>query len=162
MEPIPIQHLQGIVDILLVEDNPQDAELTIRALKQHHLANHLVWVKNGAEALELIFGPSEDPTAPINHTPKVVLLDLKLPKVDGHAVLQRLKSDSRTISIPVVILTSSGEEADLLKASQTGSNSYIVKPVEFEDFVKAVQQLGMYWLLLNQSPTLNPTSPNHG
>lgn len=146
-------NLPGVVEILLVEDNPSDAELTIRALERNHLANRLVWVKDGAEALDLIFGPSADPETPINHVPKVILLDLKLPKVDGHEVLQRLKSDPRTRMIPVVVLTSSREEADVLRAYKAGTNSFLVKPVDFDSFIEAVRQLGLYWLLLNQPPT---------
>ncbi len=144
--------LPGVVEILLVEDNPTDAELTIRALDQNHLSNRLVWVKDGAEALDLIFGPSADLDTPINNVPKLILLDLKLPKVDGHEVLARLKSDPRTRAIPVVVLTSSREEADLFRAYETGTNSFIVKPVDFDSFIEAVRQLGLYWLLLNQSP----------
>jgi two-component system response regulator len=121
-------------------------------LTRHNLANHFVWVRDGAEALDLIFGSSADPAAPINRAPKLVLLDLKLPKVDGHEVLRRLKSDPRTRTIPVVVLTSSREEADLLRAYETGTNSFVVKPVDFDSFAEAVRQLGLYWLLLNQAP----------
>jgi CheY-like chemotaxis protein len=153
------------LEILLVEDNPHDAELTMRALKQSRLANQIHWVKDGAEALDLIFGRGGH-AAPINHIPKLVLLDLKLPRVDGHEVLQRLKSDPRTRSIPVVVMTSSREEADLELAYQTGANSFIVKPVDFDKFGEAVRQLGFYWLLLNQIPaglqTAAPPSPGTG
>ena len=145
-------HQSGAVEILLVEDNPRDAELAQRALKMHNLANHLVWVKDGAEALDLIFGASGDPTAPLNHPPRVILLDLKLPKVDGHEVLRRLKEDPRTRVIPVVVLTSSREEIDIVRSYELGVNSYIVKPVDFDNFAQAVHQLGLYWLLLNQPP----------
>jgi CheY-like chemotaxis protein len=148
------------IDILLVEDNPQDAELTLRALRKRNLANHVTWAKDGAEALELIFGPSEDPTAPLACFPQLILLDLKLPKVDGHEVLRRLKSDPRTRAIPVVMLTSSREEADVERSYKMGVNSYIVKPVEFEAFVEAVTQVGMYWVLLNQPP--DSRFPNGG
>jgi two-component system response regulator len=153
----------GVVEILLVEDNPRDAELTLRALKRHNLANHLVWVKDGAEALDLVFGTSADSDAPISQAPKLILLDLKLPKVDGHDVLRRLKRDPRTRAIPVVVLTSSREETDLLRAYETGTNSFIVKPVDFDDFVDTVRQLGFYWLLLNQSPASAqpPSSSSH-
>ena len=140
------------IDILLVEDNPQDAELTLRVLRKRNLANHLTWVKDGAEAFEFIFGPSEGPAAPLACVPQLVLLDLKLPKVDGHEVLRRLKSDPRTRAIPVVMLTSSREEADIERSYEMGANSYIVKPVEFDAFVEAVTQVGMYWVLLNQPP----------
>ncbi len=140
------------VDILLVEDSPHDAELTQRALKNRRLANHLVWIQDGAAALDYIFGGSTDGSSELAHTPKVVLLDLKLPKVDGLEVLRRLKGDERTRTIPVVVLTSSREEQDVVKSYRLGVNSYIVKPVEFENFSEAVANLGMYWLLLNQRP----------
>jgi two-component system response regulator len=146
----------GAVEILLVEDNPRDAELTLRALRKHHLANQVVWVQDGVAALELIFGPSGEPGTLLNHTPKMVLLDLKLPKVDGHELLRRLKADARTRTIPVVVLTSSREEMDIERSYELGVNSYIVKPVEFDNFSEAVQQLGLYWLLLNQPPENRP------
>ena len=142
------------VEILLVEDNPQDLQLTQRALSKANLTNRIHVARDGAEALEFIMcdGPfadrkQEDP-------PKVILLDLKLPKVDGLEVLKRIKADPRTASIPVVVLTSSKEQNDVVESYQLGVNSYIVKPVNFERFVEAVQQLGMYWLLLNQPPKL--------
>ncbi len=140
------------VELLLVEDNPYDAELTQRALAKHNLANRLVWVQDGAAALDFIFGPSGDPAAPLAQPPRVILLDLKLPKVDGHQVLRRLKDDPRTRSIPVVVLTSSREEADVVRSYELGVNSYIVKPVDFDNFSEAVSQMGFYWLLLNQPP----------
>jgi len=140
------------VEILLVEDNPRDAELTLRVLKNHHLANHVRWVKDGAEALDYIFPTDSGPGQPANHVAKVILLDLKLPKVDGLEVLRRLQTDERTRMIPVVILTSSREERDVVKSYGLGVNSYIVKPVAFDNFAKAVAQLGQYWLLLNQPP----------
>jgi two-component system, response regulator len=148
------------VEILLVEDNPHDAELTLRALRQHQLTNQVVWAKNGAEALDLIFGDSDDPTLPISHSPRLILLDLNMPKIDGHEVLHRLKSDPRTRRIPVVVLTSSQEEADLARAYENGGNSYIVKPVDFDRFVEAVRQMGFYWLLLNQAPAGPPPPPS--
>jgi two-component system response regulator len=152
--------VHGVVEILLVEDNPSDAELTMRALAQHRLTNHLLWVKDGAEALDLIFGPNADSETPISTSPKLILLDLKLPKVDGHEVLERLKADPRTRAIPVVVLTSSREEGDLLRAYESGTNSFIVKPVDFDSFIEAVRQLGLYWLLLNQAPGAgNGSSP---
>lgn len=158
----PPSSASNIIEILLVEDNPHDADLTQRALRQNHLANQIVWVKDGAEALDLIFGPAHNPAAALNRPPKMILLDLKLPKVDGHEVLQRLKLDPRTRNIPVVVLTSSREEIDLHRAYQSGVNSYIVKPVDFENFTEAVRQLGLYWLLLNQSPAAGqPSSPAH-
>ena len=135
------------VDILLVEDNPQDAEMTIRALRKHHLANSIHHAKDGAEAVAFLFG--SDATA---RRPKVVLLDLKLPKVDGLEVLQKVKSNEATRTIPVVVLTSSKEERDMVESYRLGVNSFITKPVEFEKFMEAVQQLGLYWLLLNGLP----------
>lgn len=138
------------VEILLVEDNPHDAELALRALKKRNLSNHVAWVKDGAEAMDFIFGASTGGKA----APKVILLDLKLPKVDGLEVLRQLKGDERTKHIPVVVLTSSREEQDIVQSYQLGVNSYIVKPVDFENFSEAVAQLGLYWLLLNQPPKL--------
>ena len=137
------------VDILLVEDNPQDAEMTIRALKKHNLANSVHHAKDGAEALAYLFG---SPDTGGRRQPKVVLLDLKLPKVDGLEVLQRIKSDESTRTIPVVVLTSSKEERDMVESYRLGVNSFITKPVEFDKFMEAVQQLGLYWLLLNGLP----------
>ena len=133
------------VEILLVEDNPSDAELTLRALKQRNLANRVFLCKDGAEALDFF----ENGASPV---PRVVLLDLKLPKVDGLEVLQRLKHNPRTKSIPIVVLTSSREEPDIEKAYELGANSYIVKPVDFEAFARAVSDVGLYWLLLNHPP----------
>jgi CheY-like chemotaxis protein len=144
-------------DILLVEDNPHDAELARRALKKRNLTNRLVWVKDGAEALDYIFGAAADGLSAVVHTPRVILLDLKLPKVDGLEVLRRLKGEERSKAIPVVVLTSSCEEQDIVKSYHLGVNSYIVKPVDFENFSEAVAQLGMYWLLLNQPPPPTPT-----
>ncbi len=158
MSHLPTQ-LPPVVEILLVEDNPRDAELTQRALRQHRVINELVWVRDGAEALAYIFGASGDPTVPMSRVPRLILLDLKLPKVDGHEVLARLKADPRTKGIPVVILTSSREESDLHRAYQSGTNSYIVKPVDFDGFVEAVRQLGLYWMLLNQLPASLHLSP---
>jgi len=139
-------------DILLVEDSPHDAELAMRALKSRHLTNRVVWVKDGAEAINYLFG-SDSTAVPVPvHTPRVILLDLKLPKMDGREVLRRIKGDARTKLVPVVVLTSSREEQDIVESYKLGVNSYIVKPVEFENFSEAVAQLGMYWLLLNQPP----------
>lgn len=133
------------VEILLVEDNPNDAELTLRALKQRKLANQVHVCRDGAEAIEFFDGGA----GPV---PKVVLLDLKLPKMDGLEVLRRLKADHRTKAIPIVILTSSREEPDIERAYELGANSYIVKPVDFEAFARAVSEVGLYWLLLNHPP----------
>ena len=136
-----------IVEILLVEDNPNDVELTLHAFRRHNLANRVRVVRDGAEALEFLLPPDGKPP---NGTPKVILLDLKLPKVTGLEVLKRLKSDPRTRSIPVVVVTSSREDRDVQEAYHLGVNSYVTKPVDFEQFTTAMQQLGMYWLLLNQ------------
>jgi CheY-like chemotaxis protein len=140
------------VEILLVEDNPNDAELTLRALKKNNLANRVMHAKDGAEALEFIFGTGAFAGRSVEKTPKVIMLDLKLPKVNGIEVLERIKGDERTKNIPVVVLTSSREDSDLTRCYELGVNSYIVKPVEFENFVKAISDLGFYWLLLNQIP----------
>lgn len=140
------------VEILLVEDNPRDAELALRELKKRNLANKLLWVKDGAAALEFIFGPEPRAGAGLNCHPKVILLDLKLPKVDGLEVLRRFKSDPAAKTIPVVVLTSSRQEPDIVRSYELGVNSYIVKPVNFDKFSAAVAQLGLYWLLLNQPP----------
>jgi CheY-like chemotaxis protein len=138
------------VEILLVEDNPSDLELALHALRKHNLANNIQVARDGAEALNLIFGADDGESAVIDPAPRVILLDLKLPKVDGLEVLEKLKNDPRTHNIPVVILTSSREEKDIIQSYRLGVNSYIVKPVDFEQFIDAVQQLGLYWLLLNQ------------
>ena len=140
------------VDILLVEDNPQDAELTIRALKKHNLANRLITVEDGAEALDFIFCRGKYATRNNGQSPKVVLLDLKLPKVSGLDVLRALKQDEKTRAIPVVIVTSSREDPDIKTAYALGANSYVVKPVDFDAFAESVSSLGLYWLLVNQPP----------
>ncbi len=140
------------VEILLVEDSPTDAELTIRALKERKLANSLVLVRDGAEALDFVFGGGRYSGRSTEKQPRVILLDLKLPKVDGFEVLRRLKADERTKAIPVVVLTSSTEERDVVESYKLGVNSYINKPVDFDKFVDAVAELGLYWLLLNKSP----------
>jgi two-component system response regulator len=144
-----------VVEILLVEDNPGDAEMTIRALHKSHIANHLIHLEDGADALDFIFctGAFTGRSA-IN--PKVILLDLKMPKIGGMEVLRRVKSDERTNTIPVVVLTSSAEDPDIQKCYKLGANSYIVKPVAFDNFVKAVSDLGFYWILLNQAPKDGP------
>jgi two-component system response regulator len=140
------------VEILLVEDNPNDVELTLRALQKHHLANKVYVVENGEEALEFLFATGKYSDRVDTPLPKVVLLDLKLPKVDGIQVLTKIKSEERTRLLPVVVLTSSHEERDVINSYNLGVNSYIVKPVEFESFIKAVADLGFYWLLLNKQP----------
>lgn len=140
------------LEILLVEDNPADAELTLRALKKRHLANHLVHVSDGQAALDFIFGTGPHAGRDTGEKPRVVLLDLKLPKVDGIEVLRQIRADARTKLLPVVVLTSSREDRDVVETYQLGANSYIVKPVDFEKFSEAVSSLGMYWLLLNEPP----------
>jgi CheY-like chemotaxis protein len=138
------------IEILLVEDNPNDVELTLRALKKNNLTNPIQVVRDGEEALEFIFGEGQFNGRDVNHHPKVILLDLKLPKVDGLEVLKRIKADPRTRMIPVVVLTSSREERDIIESYKLGVNSYIRKPVDFEQFTEAVRTLGLYWLLLNE------------
>ena len=140
------------VEVLLVEDNPSDAELTMRALKKRNLANRLFHVKDGAEAIDFLFAQGKFAGRRVENGPKVVLLDLKLPKVDGIEVLRRIKSDDRTKIIPVVVMTSSREDRDLVDCYKLGVNGYVVKPVEFEDFARAVSELGCYWLLINETP----------
>lgn len=140
------------IDIILVEDNTADAELTIRALKKNGIANSLIHLKDGEEALDYIFCRGAYEKRSISDIPKLILLDIKMPKVDGIEVLRKIKSDKRTKIIPVVLLTSSKEEKDIVESYHLGVNSYIVKPVEFDGFVKAVSDLGLYWLLLNQLP----------
>lgn len=144
--------LDKVIDILLVEDSQSDAEMTIRALNKHHISNNLTHLKDGALALDFLFGTGIYTGRNINNKPKVILLDLKMPKVNGLQVLQRIKNDDITRDIPVVILTSSKEHPDVERCYKMGVNSYIVKPVEFSNFMKAIDDLGMYWLGLNQSP----------
>ncbi|MBK9091067.1 MAG: response regulator [Holophagales bacterium] len=138
---------QNSSDVLLVEDNPDDVELTLRALRRAHVVNSVRVVRDGAEALELLFGGEPRPALP-----RVVLLDLKLPRVNGLEVLERIRREESTRTLPVVVLTSSREEPDVKRAYELGANSYIVKPVEFEKFVAAVGEVGLYWLVLNQPP----------
>jgi CheY-like chemotaxis protein len=143
---------QNEIEILLVEDNPYDAELALRSLKNNHLANRVIVVRDGEEALDFIFARGAFSDRRVEDIPRVILLDLKLPKVDGLEVLKAVKNDPRTRFIPVVVLTSSKEEKDIVESYQLGANSYIVKPVDFDKFIEAVNSLGLYWLLLNQSP----------
>lgn len=141
------------VDILLVEDNITDAELTIRELKKHNMANNLFHVRNGEEALDFIFATGQyAATRNIQYPPKVILLDIQMPKVNGIEVLAKIRSNERTRVTPVVILTSSKENPDIQKCYDLGANSYIVKPVNFEGFAQSIKNLGFYWLLLNQPP----------
>lgn len=144
--------LNDAVEILLVEDTPADAELTIRALKKNCLVNNLVWVKDGAEALDFLFATGAYSGRDVAHQPRVVLLDLRLPRVSGIEVLRRIKADERTQAIPVVVLTSSKEDVDVDECYHLGVNSYITKPVAFDEFVNVVGELGLYWLLLNKIP----------
>ena len=150
------------VEILLVEDNPSDVELTIHVLKKHNLANKIEVVRDGAEALEFLFGADGSSWANTLYPARLILLDLKLPKVNGSEVLARIKQDRRTKSIPVVMLTSSREDRDLYLCYELGVNSYIVKPVDFRQFSETVRQLGMYWLLLNERPNGLPAGAELG
>ncbi len=139
------------VEILLVEDNHTDAELTVRALKKHKLANSVTWLKDGAQALDFLF--SMGPYAGHERqNPRLILLDLKLPKIDGIEVLRRVKADAQTRRVPVVVLTSSAEERDIVDSYELGVNSYIVKPVDFEQFSETVAKAGLYWMLVNKPP----------
>jgi CheY-like chemotaxis protein len=140
------------VEILLVEDNPNDVELTLRALKKHNLTNQVQVVTDGVQALDYLFGTGAFAGSKHPVPPKVVFLDLKLPKVNGREVLRRMKADPNTRMIPVVVLTSSKEESDIVESYKLGVNSYVVKPLDFEKFVGVVSELGLYWVLLNQAP----------
>ncbi len=142
------------VEILYVEDNPNDIELTLHAFQKNNIVNQIHVVRDGAEALDYLFGTGAYAARDLNARPKVILLDLKLPKVDGLDVLRRIKSDARTKTLPVVVLTSSREERDIVESYNLGVNSYIIKPVDFEQFTVAISQLGLYWLLLNEPPPL--------
>jgi two-component system, response regulator len=137
------------VEILLVEDNPRDAELTIRALKKKNLANNLFHVEDGVDALDFLFARGKYSGRDANDTPKVVLLDLKLPRINGLEVLSAIKGDDRTRGIPVVIVTSSSEDPDVKTAYQLGANSYVLKPVQFDSFMEAMVKVGIYWLMVN-------------
>ena len=138
--------------ILLVEDNPDDEALTMRAFKKSHLANDIIVARDGVEAIDYVFGTGTYEGRDINDKPHLILLDLKLPRLDGMDVLKRIRSDERVSMIPIVVLTSSREQEDLMRSYSLGANSYIRKPVDFNQFVQAVQQLGLYWLVLNESP----------
>jgi CheY-like chemotaxis protein len=140
--------------ILLVEDNPDDEALAIRALRRNHISNEIVVARDGVEALDYLFGTGVHSGRDISIKPTVILLDLKLPRIDGIEVLRRLRADKRTSLLPVVILTTSSEEQDIFKSYSLGCNSYIRKPVDFIQFTEAVRQLGMYWLLMNEVPSL--------
>ncbi|HEX9047590.1 MAG TPA: response regulator [Verrucomicrobiae bacterium] len=142
------------VEILLVEDNPDDMDMTLRALRKANLANHVEVARDGVEAMDFLFCEGKHSSRSIEHNPRLVLLDLKLPRVDGLEVLRRIKGDPRTRTIPVVVLTSSKEQKDVVASYHLGVNSYIVKPVNFEGFAAAVQELGLYWMLLNLPPKM--------
>lgn len=142
--------------ILLVEDNPDDEELTIMALKQNNILNEVVVARDGVEALEFLFGNGPDSSSQRRVLPAIILLDLKLPRVDGLEVLKRIRGEERTRMLPVVILTSSREESDIIESYSLGCNSYVRKPVDFAQFVEATRQLGLYWLLLNEGPPVKP------
>jgi two-component system response regulator len=141
------------IEILLIEDNPHEAELAIRSLKKHHLANRLIHIDDGAEAVDFLFcrGKYEDTKGRV--APKLILLDLKLPKVSGHEILKQIRADEQLKAVPVVVLTSSNEESDILESYKLGVNSYIVKPVNFESFSKSIAEMGMYWMVLNKIPS---------
>jgi len=145
------------IEVLLVEDNPNDEELTLYALRKNNIANQIQVARDGAEALEYLFCTGAFADRQPNNLPKIILLDLKLPKVDGLEVLEKIRADARTRTIPVVVLTSSQEERDIVESYQLGVNSYIVKPVDFEQFNEAVRHMGLYWILLNKTPFYKST-----
>ncbi len=140
------------IDILLAEDDAKDAELTQRALRRHNLGNRLIWVKDGEEALDFLYCRGAYSGRDASHGPKLVLLDIKMPKVDGIEVLKQVKADARTRAVPVVVMTSSNEERDVLESYRLGANSYIVKPVDFAAFLEVVAKIGLYWVLTNRVP----------
>jgi len=141
--------------ILLVEDNPDDIELLMRALRKNNIANNIAVTRDGAEALDYLFGGSKYADRDTSITPRIILLDLKMPKLNGLQVLERIRADERTALTPVIILTSSKEEQDLISGYKSGANSYVRKPVDFNEFVDAVRQIGLYWLLINEAPNQN-------
>ncbi|GMU91820.1 MAG: two-component system response regulator [Candidatus Hydrogenedentota bacterium] len=143
---------EAAVEILFVEDNPTNVELTLRALRKNNLANHVVVVRDGAEAIDFLYAQGTYSHRDVNQRPRLVLLDIRLPKISGLEVARRLKGDERMKSIPVVMLTSSTEERDVVESYEIGVNSFIVKPVEFDKFVQAVSELGFYWMLMNKVP----------
>lgn len=140
------------IEILLAEDSPKDAEMTQRALRKHNLGNRLVWVRDGAEALDFLYCRGAYADRDLARPPKLVLLDLKMPRVDGIEVLRHIKADERTRVIPVVVMTSSNEERDVTESYRLGANSYIVKPIEFGSFLEVVAKIGLYWVLTNRVP----------
>lgn len=144
--------VNSAVQILLVEDNPSDAEMTIRALKKSNIANIIIHLNDGVEALDFIYGNGAFAGRDLSLQPRLILLDLKMPRIDGMEVLERLKGDEKTKSIPIVVLTSSNEDPDIERCYQLGVNSYIVKPVGFDNFSKIIGELGFYWMLINKSP----------
>lgn len=146
------------IELLLVEDNPEDAEVTMRTLSKEGVANKVVWIKDGAEALDFLFCRGAWKDRDPNHIPRVILLDLKLPKVSGLEVLQQVRTDPRTRMIPVVVLTSSTQDEDIVRSYQLGVNSYVSKPVTFEQFARVVAHLGMYWMLINKAPPAGAAS----
>jgi CheY-like chemotaxis protein len=137
--------------ILLVEDNPDDEALTLRALQKNNIGNEVIVVRDGIEALDFLFAEGSFAERDISHQPEVILLDLQLPKLDGHAVLKKIRADERTHLIPVVILTTSNEDQDIVTSYANGANSFIRKPVDFNQFMEAIKQLGMYWLVMNET-----------
>jgi two-component system response regulator len=143
------------VEILIVEDNTNDAELAMMALKEERLANNIVWLKDGAEALDFIFAEGEYAWREIDNQPKLILLDLKMPKVGGIDVLKRIRGEEKTKNIPVAVMTSSSEEKDIIASYNLWVNSYIVKPVDFDKFTKCIKEVGLYWLVINHPPILN-------
>jgi two-component system, response regulator len=149
-------------DILLVEDSPEDADLAVHALRREHLANHIYIARDGEEALDFLFCRGTFASRAFDHPPKLVLLDLKLPKVDGMEVLRQVKNDPRTKVIPIVVMTSSKEERDLVRSYDLGANSYIQKPVDFDQFRQTVKTVGLYWLVTNQRAAMNSAAKSAG